>query len=420
MKKSIDRYTPVPPISTPKDNKDGSAKTDLPVSTPEVSKNIIPPTKDDSAKTECANSPETSLVNRSDIAQSSKKESPSTTAMEENKASVIKKPAVKKENKSNGTKEIVISDEQYMEKILPELTTRMKLLNSLEKNFICRECLDELIFLEATSKFGTFTQRLKAGDALTSLGVAELFQQIWTKHVEVDFLSKENKLMGEILTGILVVMWNFTDKSRLLCERVYQIGFHIPILSYLGSEYLEPSKTSQLDFKRVVSGLMGILHNMLQKISEFRESLRGKKAVDILQRFRDAPNEMIACKALILQGYVITEEENEIVNSDDTAFCFMKKILENALKFKDHYAKAYGFSAIEVISALNRLAVNDNNQMRIVNAGLLPFYVKLLQPECSMAEQAAAAEGLWTLEFKCRKEVENEPGCVAGKSYQYI
>lgn len=403
MKKSIiGRYTPVPPISALED-----------------STNNIPSQKDDSAKTEPANALETGLDNRSDIAQSSEKKSTKgASAMEEKKILVTnKQPAVKNENKSKETTKEIVSDEEYMEKILPELTSRMNRLNGME-NFICKECLDELNFLAGV--FGTVTQRLKVGDALTSLGVAELFKKIWAKHFEMDFLSKENKLTGDILTGILVVMWNFTDKSRLLCERVHQIGLHIPILNYLSSAYLEPSKTAHLEFKRLVSGLMGILHNMLQKISECRESLREIKAVDIFQRFRGAPNEMIACKALILQGYVITEEENDLVHSDDSAFCFMKKILQNALKSKDHYAKAYGFSAIEVISALNRLAVNDNNQIRIVNAGLLPLYIHLLQPECSVAEQAAAAEGLWTLEFKCRKEVENEPGCVAGKSYRQI
>src|SRR5688572_17096439 len=104
MKKSISRYTPVPPISTTEDSannipshKDDSAKTELPISTLKDSTNNIPFTKDDSARTEVANSPETSLENRSDIAQSSRKESPkSTTTMEENKVSVIKKPAVKK------------------------------------------------------------------------------------------------------------------------------------------------------------------------------------------------------------------------------------------------------------------------------------------------------------------------------------
>lgn len=307
-----------------------------------------------------------------------------------------------------------MTDEQYLGKMVPEITARMNHLGAVD-DFLTKECLDEINFLQCASRVGTMPQKSKVGDTLASLGLVELFQRIWEKYFEMDFLSAKNKLMGAITTGILVVMWNFTDKSRILCEKVHQKGLQNAILKYLSSKYLEPSKTSQLTYKRIVSGMMGILHNMLQKVPESSQSLRELKAVEVFQQFRSSPNNVVACKALILQGYVITEKENEVVNSDDTHFLLMKKILENALKSDDHYGKAYGFSAIEIISALNRLAVNDKNQMRIISAGLLPLYVKLLQPGCSDAEQAAAAEGLWTLEFMCMREVENEPGCVTGK-----
>jgi len=50
----------------------------------------------------------------------------------------------------------------------------------------------------------------------------------------------------------------------------------------------------------------------------------------------------------VLQAYVITEAENEQINSDDKSFQFLLKLLKAALATSDHYARGYGFSAIEV------------------------------------------------------------------------
>jgi len=58
--------------------------------------------------------------------------------------------------------------------------------------------------------------------------------------------------------------------------------------------------------------------------------------------------------------------------------------------------------------------VTDDNKLKIVEAGALPHYVKLLSPERDESEQLAAAHGLWILAFKCKVDVIKEPGCVDG------
>jgi len=61
------------------------------------------------------------------------------------------------------------------------------------------------------------------------------------------------------------------------------------------------------------------------------------------------------------------------------------------------------------------LAANDSNKERIVKQGALPFYVKLLNSERTEREQAEAAHGLWTLAFKCKENIINEPLCLGGE-----
>jgi len=50
----------------------------------------------------------------------------------------------------------------------------------------------------------------------------------------------------------------------------------------------------------------------------------------------------------------------------------------------------------------------------MVTAGLVESNVKLLESERSEREQAEAAHGLWTLAFKCKENIINEPGCLDG------
>ena len=282
-------------------------------------------------------------------------------------------------------------------------------------DFSTETCSDDLDYLRVVSKFGkTLEIRDRIGREMASRGLPELFRKIWARYFETDFLSASMKCESQNMMRIMLSMWNMTDKCATLCKQTVKIAVHRDLLKYLSSDYLHPSKMNEPRFKMMVNGQLGILHNTVQRIPEARETLRDDQAVKVLQRYREATDEMIACKALIIQAYLITEEENETINSEDKTFKFKLKILASTMKTPEHYSKIYGFSAIEVISAFNRLAANDNNKVRIVSAGALPYYVKLLQPDCSPAEQSVAALGIWTLAFKCKNDIEKEPGCLDG------
>ena len=113
---------------------------------------------------------------------------------------------------------------------------------------------------------------------------------------------------------------------------------------------------------------------------------------------------------------MISEDENEALNSDESSFQFIHKLLSGAVKGKEHRSP-YGFSADELVAALNKLAANDSNKRRIVQSGFLPLYVQLMQPDCSFTELTEVTEGIWILAFKCRDDILNEPGCLKGITY---
>jgi len=60
------------------------------------------------------------------------------------------------------------------------------------------------------------------------------------------------------------------------------------------------------------------------------------------------------------------------------------------------------------------LSVTDDNKVKIVDAGALPHYVKLLSPERDTYLQYEAMRGLWMLSSKCRDNIIQEPGCLNG------
>jgi len=67
-----------------------------------------------------------------------------------------------------------------------------------------------------------------------------------------------------------------------------------------------------------------------------------------------------------------------------------------------------------MFQALNNMAIIDANKEKIVSAGALQLYVKLLSREIPETVQVEATRGLWTLAFKCADNINEEPGCRYG------
>jgi len=95
------------------------------------------------------------------------------------------------------------------------------------------------------------------------------------------------------------------------------------------------------------------------------------------------------------------------------SFSFLSRELYHASKNAAHRSPD-GYKATEILAAINKLGINDDNKSRIVASGALKSYVILLGSGCSSEEQFLSAQGLWTLAMKCPDEVRNQENCVAG------
>jgi len=261
-------------------------------------------------------------------------------------------------------------------------------------------------------KFRNATQGDQLGRHLASLQFVEIFQRHWKDNFESVVPETCDPFDWYKAYALLLVMWNMSDKCSTICERILKVELHSDLLNFLESDHLKPNLMKDEKVSSIVDSFIGIIHNVVRNASEAREALRACNAVERIQPFRECSNRMVSCESLMIQSYLVTEAENEKINSDDEVFELLVTLLNAAIK-EELYMNCK-FGVIEVLGALNNLAANDKNKYRIVNSGALPYYVDLMDPKWTPREQAEAAHGLWILAFKCKDEINKEPGCVKG------
>lgn len=109
---------------------------------------------------------------------------------------------------------------------------------------------------------------------------------------------------------------------------------------------------------------------------------------------------------------MINEEENDLLGSVQFSFSFLSRELHLALKNTSHRSPD-GYKAAEILAAINKLGINDENKSKIVVSGALASYVALLGSDCNADEQLLSAQGLWTLAMKYPDDLRNQDNCVA-------
>ena len=305
-----------------------------------------------------------------------------------------------------------------MEDVFLEIKTRMTSLAESD-DFSSVACLNNFLFLskvrDKVIADGNFAAEI--GPYLTELNFVELFQKLWQKHFGEELFALGNKdVLWMVLELSRRVMWTMSDRSTDICERIIQIGVHSDLVGYINSESLKPNRLKETARQEMVKSILSILHNVVQKAAGAPEALRACDTVNSIQPFRESEQRVISCVALMIQSYLVTEEENEKINSDIEMFKLLVDILDASIKgFSRHNVK---FSVMEALEAMNKLAANDMNKERIVQAGALPYYVVLLQPDRPMEEQKEAAHGLWILGFKCKEHIQKQDGCTDGTIFK--
>ncbi|XP_033724963.1 uncharacterized protein LOC117314961 isoform X1 [Pecten maximus] len=252
--------------------------------------------------------------------------------------------------------------------------------------------------------WGYRPHRKKIGDGMAEAGFGEVAMKM-LKTLNAKGIFKNDSIWFPAYYS-LNTLWNFTDASLRLAKAVAEadgVRFftancsHQPFLTNLNNK----------NVYYIVKSSMSIIHNVARNpdvIHFFKEC----KTTDVMLKFLKSyeEHEMLKIMAMLTLAHIVEEEENDKLMDDtgsiEGTISYIDKAIESDRR------RYRGFTPQELMDGLGKLAVNDNNKKKIVEAGALPIFMKMLKSE-SVEEHAVTARALWTLSFDkdvCQQIVE--------------
>jgi len=239
-------------------------------------------------------------------------------------------------------------------------------------------------------------------------------------------LAKNNSCIVDALTNcyhLLVVVWNGSDMKipeTLLPLYENTIPF---ILEALDSQLFPMEVAAAHPQHKVVKAILGTLHNFCNKHDNSISDLREKDALRIIGKYRNSGADTLKAKAMLAYSYLLSEnndEEKSVLELGEDDIKFLITVLKDALGQPNERSKLYGYNAEELIVGLNNIAVIDSNKQRLVDAGILPYYLDAMKKD-NPPLQECAAHGVWTLAFdeNSKQKISSEPHLLESKLYMY-
>lgn len=161
-------------------------------------------------------------------------------------------------------------------------------------------------------------------------------------------------------------------------SKVIQLKLHIDIINSLKSGHLDPKQNTKglgPTLCALVSSLIAVLFNVVQVTTEARQLYREQDITEVIQRFRTGNSNAVSLSAIMLLAWVSDKE-----NASDKDFSLLNQDLKSSLHEVPHRSQNE-HSAVELLAAINKLIVNDENKERFVKCGGLLIYAAFLEPQ---------------------------------------
>ena len=151
---------------------------------------------------------------------------------------------------------------------------------------------------------------------------------------------------------------------------------------------------------------------------DLRDDYRSFDAVRIFDMYRKCENDVFKGMAELSFACVVTERDKDLMVMDEEAFKIFHSILARALEGRnktDGRSFDMVFQPDRIINALNQLAVNDENKVKIAEHRFIPVYMAVLKDETSTEKEIeVVTKALWLLAFKVKDKLKDTPDCVDG------
>ncbi|XP_038078853.1 uncharacterized protein LOC119746126 isoform X2 [Patiria miniata] len=225
-------------------------------------------------------------------------------------------------------------------------------------------------------------------------------------------------------------VWNLSDASLLCAQCLGEAGMvKLCAANIAHGPYRENMKQKNVAF--LIKASLSILHNLSKAPSNrhfYRQEAVEAKIQPYAQGCDDNDNDAyLKAITMMTLAYILDEEEDR-VDSGDTSIKengetinmttekstveYIIGLLKDAQQSTDR--RSQGLSCAELAQGLGRLAVNDHNKSRILQAGALPLLTSMLQQDGLLEEQEAATQAIWNLAFDStvRQHLAVDKACV--------
>ncbi|XP_076082164.1 uncharacterized protein LOC143052889 isoform X2 [Mytilus galloprovincialis] len=236
--------------------------------------------------------------------------------------------------------------------------------------------------------------RHKIGHVLKEQDFAEIAMKMLTSLNKKGIFKNDGIWFPTYYT--LNTLWNYSDASLELAKSVAQHGgVKYFTVNCKHKPYIDNMSSKNVFY--VVKSSMSILHNIARNSNVqhyFKENATSDVMIQFLQSKEE--HEMLKIMAMLTLAHIVEEEENDKLIDDTGAVEGIVSYIKLALN--NERGRYKGFTPIELMDGLGKLAVNDKNKSKIVDAGALPLLLRMLKQD-NIEEQAVASKALWTLSF---------------------
>ncbi|XP_063437070.1 uncharacterized protein LOC134718461 [Mytilus trossulus] len=236
--------------------------------------------------------------------------------------------------------------------------------------------------------------RHKIGHVLKEHDFAEIAMKMLTSLNKKGIFKNDGIWFPTYYT--LNTLWNYSDASLELAKSVAQHGgVKYFTVNCKHKPYIDNMSSKNVFY--VVKSSMSILHNIARNSNVqhyFKENATSDVMIQFLQSKEE--HEMLKIMAMLTLAHIVEEEENDKLIDDTGAVEGIVSYIKLALD--NERGRYKGFTPIELMDGLGKLAVNDKNKSKIVDAGALPLLLRMLKQD-NIEEQAVASKALWTLSF---------------------
>ncbi|XP_013413002.1 uncharacterized protein LOC106175503 [Lingula anatina] len=193
--------------------------------------------------------------------------------------------------------------------------------------------------------------------------------------------------------------WDYSDASQQFAEKLARSGYLELMMRDLnaiqtGTQNNSLDESNQGTLKAIKTAISPLYN--CSKLEIIKDIFRELNVVEKIKPYLKSTNTMIKAEAILIEAFIIDEQQNGLLTTDGTVFKFLIKGLKSALGAQNK--RFSGFSTFELAEGLGALARNDKNKVAIVKHGALPLLTRMLA-STDEEEVEQAAKTLWKLSF---------------------